>query len=744
LYSSNEDQTVKCDESVAELPNIRKGYDEDDKKHGKWIDFFRPVWNNTDEKEKKSNMYIARRIIFQKVLQLVDKHLHFKDSIASFDANLELWKQEFLQLVPPEFKEYCPTTYEQVVRILSPLCFRGYECRACKNCHQVFWGAQANDKVCSICWLSGSPCLIVQYYSVAEYIRRLLLIPAYAHASRRAAIEERITHAEVGDVLSGKLFLNKYQQLSQKHDFSYLFAFIFHTDGIKLVEFPVASVTPFLAVNACLPLHIRFKFDAILCLSIFPRKAKNIARLSVPIIAELELLAATPLNVSVAQDDGSCRPCTVGVINLCAVNDSKATPLVNKQRQAPALHNACCQCFVCGISTKNGSDNKKGSTYYMGAICDLPMSHHLREEYRNEFKNVPPTSIFFVLTTFWNSPALPLKTSAWWTEAARKSDESSFDVENKQHPSHTNGIKQTSEFSKILDPLRQVRDDPAHTICNGISDLFKSIAAEEGFKLTKADREFEISLGRSFAPHLTGKKRLPWQADKKEIEGINKIVQAISFWTCAEPCRKTFRKEKFKLAEAFMYAGPLGHFIIEHLPSLDPKYRALYHAQINIYKKLLFRGFLREGFQDEVAQNNREVLVFLSKSEVLLPIKWNKMTRHQVKHSWDHRGFIPEMGSSLEWNMLGAERWGAFLKSLSHWGRKEIERSVHLKYMVLMGLDIFRCQNPHLFQIAPLMSTLASAIEKHRFKMPSYSVELKKPRKQKHILSKSERIQVNI
>ena len=61
-------------------------------------------------------------------------------------------------------------------------------------------------------------------------------------------------------------------------------------------------------------------------------------------------------------------------------------------------------------------------------------------------------------------------------------------------------------------------------------------------------------------------------------------------------------------------------------------------------------------------------------------------------------------------SLLGEERRGAFLKSLSTWGRKAVEKSIHLKYVVLMGIDLFKCSNPHVFLLAPLASSLASVL----------------------------------
>ncbi len=75
----------------------------------------------------------------------------------------------------------------------------------------------------------------------------------------------------------------------------YVFAFVFHNDSLKLLDFLVSSVTPILAFNSCLPLAVRLKFEAMICLSIFPRSPKNIEMLSVPIIAGLKVRA---VNVS--------------------------------------------------------------------------------------------------------------------------------------------------------------------------------------------------------------------------------------------------------------------------------------------------------------------------------------------------------------------------------------------------------------------------------------------------------------
>ena len=240
-----------------------------------------------------------------------------------------------------------------------------------------------------------------------------------------------------------------------------------------------------------------------------------------------------------------------------------------------------------------------------------------------------------------------------------RSDSSSLPPTSTKHPSVASGVKKSTKFSKILEPLRQMRDDPAHAIFNGVCDMMKAIAGLKSFKMTPRDWAFETSLGRRFAPNNRDKKlKAPWQANKTDIDEVNKIIPLIGLWTCAEPIRSPFRKEKMKIAESFMYCGPLGHYLIENLGSVDLKYRALYHLQLRVYTKLLYNGFDSVDFKDTIQNNHSEVLVFLTKSEIAFPIKWNKITRHQIKHAWSYRGFIPELGSTLEWCMLGAERWG--------------------------------------------------------------------------------------
>ena len=68
----------------------------------------------------------ARVIIFKKVLLLIDKHFHCKDTAVSFNMGLKIWQAEFRNIVPFELVEYVPTKYEQFLRILSPLFLEGY------------------------------------------------------------------------------------------------------------------------------------------------------------------------------------------------------------------------------------------------------------------------------------------------------------------------------------------------------------------------------------------------------------------------------------------------------------------------------------------------------------------------------------------------------------------------------------------------------------------------------------------
>ncbi len=82
---------------------------EEDRKPGKWQEFFSPLWNS-DEEQAGTPTQAVRLAIFLKTLQLVDKHCRCKDSIGSFELGLVCWQNEFKLIVPPEFEEYCPTS----------------------------------------------------------------------------------------------------------------------------------------------------------------------------------------------------------------------------------------------------------------------------------------------------------------------------------------------------------------------------------------------------------------------------------------------------------------------------------------------------------------------------------------------------------------------------------------------------------------------------------------------------------
>jgi hypothetical protein len=143
----------------------------------------------------------------------------------------------------------------------------------------------------------------------------------------------------------------------------------------KIVDFPTASITPFLfSLQLFL---LMFALNSVLAL--FPRNVRAV-------IEELATLANTPMLTNVAQPDDTFKPSVVVIINLAAVNDLNATLLLNQQKQAPALVGACNQCFITGISSKGyeikGEDNTKGSSYFR-ALRDSPVNHPLREEFAN-------------------------------------------------------------------------------------------------------------------------------------------------------------------------------------------------------------------------------------------------------------------------------------------------------------------------------------------------------------------------
>ena len=70
------------------------------------------------------------------------------------------------------------------------------------------------------------------------------------------------------------------------------------------------------------------------------------------------------------------------------------------------------------------------------------------------------------------------------------------------------------------------------------------------------------------------------------------------------------------MAEAFLFCGPLGHLLIEMLPSVHRRYRIIFHYIIRITSKMLFLNFSKQ----ELAVFELEVYVAYSHAEISFPV----------------------------------------------------------------------------------------------------------------------------
>jgi len=204
-----------------------------------------------------------------------------------------------------------------------------------------------------------------------------------------------------------------------------------------------------------------------------------------------------------------------------------------------------------------------------------------------------------------------------------------------------------------------------------------------------------------------------WQASTADKKAVMLFVSKLRLGTGATaakpPCRDetTTKGVRMKIAECFVYCGPFGHAVIENMPSISRPYRLVYHLYLQMLTKLLYKNFSVQ----EIPDFHRAATVARAHAEIKFPVHFHQWTHHPVGHAWAQRGALHLLGPIDGWGMLGAERWGSFLKGLSHGCSKNIEESIHRNYSLALGVDLYRVLHPDAFRLAPLASQLSSVTD---------------------------------
>ena len=134
---------------------------------------------------------------------------------------------------------------------------------------------------------------------------------------------------------------------------------------------------------------------------------------------------------------------------------------------------------------------------------------------------------------------------------------------------------------------------------------------------------------------------------------MNKVFRTARFWTGADVLAKPMSdRKKMKITQAFILAGPIGHYLIECCSTVKPVYREAYHGIIRMVTKVLYRGFTER----EMPAFHRESLVVLVTCVIMFPLHFNRITHHHFSHTWGPTvdGAARELGPVLGWCLLGA------------------------------------------------------------------------------------------
>jgi len=297
---------------------------------------------------------------------------------------------------------------------------------------------------------------------------------------------------------------------------------------------------------------------------------------------------------------------------LFTINDLRAVPKLNMQKQTPSRYGACNLCDTIGF---------KVGPYpvYPGSISYIPEGR-LKQQYRRDmpvdwrrFANQPPTQ--------------------------HQTDAS---IQNNYENLGSNEC-----MYKRMDPFlalpfwrthRHHVNDPSHLIAN-FTEIIWSLLTNTG-KYAYKTKHHELETRRNFRD--MDQKYPPWTFPPPDIKMVTKIIENADYFDSKipNPCTHI---SAFKFSHWYSLCSNLGIFIIEQ-SHLRKQYKELFIDLTNMLRILLKRSITI----NEIHQAGIDAHKALALMELICPLRVNSVVKHHMHHIFD---VIEYMGPPLSFWM---------------------------------------------------------------------------------------------
>lgn len=225
------------------------------------------------------------------------------------------------------------------------------------------------------------------------------------------------------------------------------------------------------------------------------------------------------------------------------------------------------------------------------------------------------------------------------------------------------------------DLISRIACDPSHEFYNLVKDFLALIGNYGNMELKPKYLSKEQERGRFPGVTRTKKKQktnTETEPDSEEVNGVpfhvSKKLKSILTQLVRDLRHKipygwpalmdyfTDEYEKIKMAEALLFCGNVGSYLIQ-LTDIQDKVKVVFIELLSVSSLVINKSSTDELLQDCYMK----LVVVLAKLEILLPLYWNTGTRHFLLHTFD---FIKRLGRFWSFSMMGVERIHIMIKKL--------------------------------------------------------------------------------
>ena len=360
------------------------------------------------------------------------------------------------------------------------------------------------------------------------------------------------------------------------------------------------------------------------------------------------------------------------------IEDYAGMPNVIGNFKQPAVKGACPVCRTKGVNPNPHTH----TSYYPCAVRYLPPDDPVRLQFVAEFDRVPKLKRLAGL----DKPNVMSRRYAL-TEARKN-------VEDKEK-----GWKKVPAVAlRDNDFVSMCLPDPAHALSHFVKDMHLLLGGEFDKKNDKKRKErgvdvrgWEIDDRQQFR-----NLRLAASSDNREKIDllIEKSLRCPSEWVQLIPCLRSgntaVRGLSVRISERLAHLSDAGKYIIA-LTDANVDVRKGFVQAITVLEELLRKQTMSVEMVKDLQLRLARALCNL---EVLLPFKWNTISRHLLLHM--PRKFLCH-GSFWSCNMLAEERFHQTVRKLVHTSTTNLAASMGKNYTRFMNTHLdwgFRSSSP--------------------------------------------------